>query len=542
MRLLPYESFTIQSQEPLSNIIEKLNAQIEDSKVILRPFSSHHALYKGTISSSGFEIRRIIHYRNSFLPNIRGRFDSSSDGTFIRITMRLHPFVTVFLLFWCSVWYSISIPMFLAVALSGDAPLEGWLFLGMPIAMLFVFWCAFWSEANRSRRELTQIILGEPHSIEPPISGNLHPKMILISIEILLFLIIFIIIIQPRGINNSLPLISNESQPLSATHCSQDTTQSPYCNFLVIHTIERHPNASTIAISADSKTLISGGQDKAIKVWDLETGELKKTLQSDSGVINTLAIAPDGKTIVSGSGDRMVRIWDITSNQRPQVLKGHSSDIRQIEISSDGKIIISRSFDEIKLWNLATGKLKATLPNFSPTKIEIGPIVIEDNSPYFHTLTISPDGETALVNVGSKFVAWDLATNQQKVLQTSWLNYVYSPRISLDGQTAVTTSYRQPVSDLKIWDLKTARLKAQSRVSSSPNQRGLSDIALSRDRIIGSTHEGLKVWNLETAELEATLDKEPMSNLVISSDGKLLAGITGNSEHQNRKIQVLQRP
>ncbi|MGQ4647006.1 WD40 repeat domain-containing protein [Lyngbya aestuarii] len=154
-------------------------------------------------------------------------------------------------------------------------------------------------------------------------------------------------------------------------------------------------------------------------------------------------MAPDGKTVVSGSGDRMVRIWNISSNQRPQMLKGHSSDIGKVEISFDGKTIISRSYDEIKIWDLATGKLKVTLPNFSPMEIEIGDsILIEDNSPYFQTLTISPDGKTALVNLGSKFLAWDLATNQQKVLQTSWFNHFYSPRISLDGQTAVTTSYR----------------------------------------------------------------------------------------------------
>lgn len=65
---------------------------------------------------------------------------------------------------------------------------------------------------------------------------------------------------------------------------------------------------------------------------------------------------------------------------------------------------------------------------------------------------------------------------------------------------------------------------------------------LSRDRIIGSTDEGIKVWNLETAELEATLEHEKMSDLVVSSDGKLLAGITETSENQESKIKVLRRP
>jgi hypothetical protein len=114
-------------------------------------------------------------------------------------------------------------------------------------------------------------------------------------------------------------------------------------------------------------------------------------------------------------------------------------------------------------------------------------------------------------------------------------------------------------------------------VSSSPNQRGLNDIALTRDsasadfgvtlrqdfgvsaqsnaqggdaqsnaaeadRIVGSTKEGLKVWNLQTAELEAILDEEWMSHLVVNSDGKLLVGVTGEPHFQNTQIKVLQRP
>ncbi|GET38070.1 hypothetical protein MiSe_28240 [Microseira wollei NIES-4236] len=76
--------------------------------------------------------------------------------------MRLHPFVTAFLIFWFLVWYGATIPIFLSGAMSGDVKFEPLLFLGLPIVVLFAFWCSFWYEANRSRRELIQIIQGEP--------------------------------------------------------------------------------------------------------------------------------------------------------------------------------------------------------------------------------------------------------------------------------------------------------------------------------------------------------------------------------------------
>jgi len=162
MQLLPRDTFTIQSHKSLPEVIERLKEHIEAPKAIRWHFSHNHAPYEGTISSSGFEIRRIIDYRNSFLPNIRGRFDSSSAGTRIRITMGLHPFVTAFLIFWNSVWYSVSIPHFVFGALSGDIDtFIAMQFVVLPIVLLFVFWCWFWYEAHRSRQELEQLLLGE---------------------------------------------------------------------------------------------------------------------------------------------------------------------------------------------------------------------------------------------------------------------------------------------------------------------------------------------------------------------------------------------
>lgn len=162
MQLLPYDSFTIQSQESLSEVVGRLEAQIEARKTFRSYFSRNHAPYEGRIDSTGFEISRIIHYRNSFLPTIRGQFESLPNGTIIKVTMRVHPFVTAFLLFWFLAWYGATIPIFLPGAIAGNAQPETFLFLGMPIVILFSFWVAFWYEANRSREELKHIINGEP--------------------------------------------------------------------------------------------------------------------------------------------------------------------------------------------------------------------------------------------------------------------------------------------------------------------------------------------------------------------------------------------
>ncbi len=161
MRLLPHETFTVKSPEPLSKIIEKLEAKIEPQKIVRWGFSHRHFSYEGTISQSGFKIHRIIHYRNSFLPIIRGEFEALPKETLVHITMELHPFVMTFLIVVFSIIYSLSLAVFLSEIFSGTLPtFEAFLLLGFPVIILFSFWCAFWYEASRSRRELIQIIQG----------------------------------------------------------------------------------------------------------------------------------------------------------------------------------------------------------------------------------------------------------------------------------------------------------------------------------------------------------------------------------------------
>jgi WD40 repeat protein len=70
-----------------------------------------------------------------------------------------------------------------------------------------------------------------------------------------------------------------------------------------------------LAISPDGQTLVSGSEDKTIKIWQLSTGQELRTLTGNSSGIHALAISPDGRTIVSGSGDKTIKIWQLSTGQ-----------------------------------------------------------------------------------------------------------------------------------------------------------------------------------------------------------------------------------
>ena len=235
MKLFPRDRFSIQTQQPLAAVITNLERYIEAPRIRWTG-SRNHALYSGTLSNRGFEIRRIIHYQNSFLPRIQGRFESSHQGTTVHITMDLHPLVMAFLLVWSSIWYTAAIPIALSGLATADVPLEmALLSLVAPLAAIVIFGVAFWAEAKRSRRELTQIIQGQ---FQPSSAANQiqwRAVKVIAWIISMAYLAVFIhhYILVPRGLSEPIfaPRNSPQSQNMQPCHPPAIARSHSGCNF-----------------------------------------------------------------------------------------------------------------------------------------------------------------------------------------------------------------------------------------------------------------------------------------------------------------------
>ena len=111
-----------------------------------------------------------------------------------------------------------------------------------------------------------------------------------------------------------------------------------------------------LAISPDGRWLVSGGQDSTLKIWDLKSGTLLRTLYGHNAKISSVAVSPDNRYIASSADGGTARLWDVYGGHGMRDLGGHAKLISSVAFASGGNQVLTASTDVIKIWETSTGK------------------------------------------------------------------------------------------------------------------------------------------------------------------------------------------
>ena len=146
-------------------------------------------------------------------------------------------------------------------------------------------------------------------------------------------------------------------QMLSSAPMAQSSQARPE---LVLQT--GHTGAiNAIALSSDGRFLVSGSEDSTIKLWDLATGNVLRTLYGHEKPVLAVAVSGDGRLMASGGGDSSVRVWDVTTGG-VRIFGAHTSPIKEVAFSADSRQLASLGATELKLWDVASGRELRSTP------------------------------------------------------------------------------------------------------------------------------------------------------------------------------------
>lgn len=249
-----------------------------------------------------------------------------------------------------------------------------------------------------------------------------------------------------------------------------------------------------LAVTLDGKRIVSGGDDRTVRVWDLVSGRLQHTLHGHTDSVRAVAVTPDGRRIVSGGTYDVVRVWDLESGQFLQTIAGYAGfrAVHAVAVTPDGsRVIWAGAGATVQVWDMANGRLDH---------------VIRSQDHFVRFVVPTPDGRFVLScgDVGIVQI-WDLANGRLARVLNGKSRPVFSIAVTPDGSRIVSGDCDNSV---RVWDLASGRLERTLW-----GHTGLvGTVAVTRDgrHIVSGGHDNkVLMWDLSTGQEVATWNPDP---------------------------------
>jgi WD40 repeat protein len=273
-----------------------------------------------------------------------------------------------------------------------------------------------------------------------------------------------------------------------------------------------------VAFSADGTQVVTGSDDRGVRVWDAATGALLQTFKEHTGEVTSVAFAPNGKMLASGAKDSTIRVWDLTKNVISKVFTDHTNDVNAVAFSPDSKRLVSGSADNtVRVWDLAQGTIIR---------------VLDEHTLYVTAVAFSPDGKRLASGSWDKTVRiWDADVKtleaQPKYGSTRLINdhsdrvttVVFAPKGSqlASGSWDNTVRTWDPVSGKPVETFK-GHTQWVTSLAFSPDGKQLAS---------GSWDTTVRVWDTDkgsAAPLQTLKEiADRVSLAAFSPDGKQIA-------------------
>ena len=242
---------------------------------------------------------------------------------------------------------------------------------------------------------------------------------------------------------------------------------------------------SSLTLSPTGRYIASSGKGH-LRVWELESGQLLHTFKVE-GQVWTTAFSPDGQYLVSGGEDKLLRIWDLERRSQTGQLDGHAAPVYRMAFSPDGRFLASGGEDgTIRMWDWPHKQLLGTQNAHSKL---VSAVLFHSEGKYL--ASASPDNYVR---------GWEVKKNGREVtnwIQGNWdsphpgYNGIYSLAFSPDGKYFATGHADKRI---RVWGQESGQL-VNTLIAQGQRTSSLAFGPGGKYLVSGSWDGRIRFWN-----------------------------------------------
>jgi WD40 repeat protein len=233
-----------------------------------------------------------------------------------------------------------------------------------------------------------------------------------------------------------------------------------------------------LRFTQDSRSLVAAGLDQLLRVWDVSTRTVRKTIRLGDPLPISMILSPDDTWAAVGDSKGGLRLFDLRTGELLHALGGHDAPVWSLALSADGKRLASGDNDAgAIIWDLESHQsiLRADTNDGWITALCFSP----DGS---HLAVGRADSTIRLLDLSETAASGVLRGHRDAVIHVDWQEPDTLNTVSIDGTS-------------KRWNADL-ELQSPTITTGQPESIGLAFDPSGRTVLVGGSDGTVRSWDV----------------------------------------------